>query len=540
MVTVDNIQIIEEVKPCTLSWPQYKILTSRQQVNLFLAGQGSGKTMLGGIISAHFIDEFPHIHGFIGANTYQQLSDSTLYRIREVWKQYFNWTEYSKSNPRGNYVVDIQPPAHFNTENHNYDTYRGKICFDTGTVVYKGGLNNPKAHDGKEFAWAILDETKDTKEEAVKEVILGRLREHGLYYDATGKLQIDYKNDETGEVYKPWNPLFILTSPAKVQWINEWFSLDENVETIVRHIYSETDYFCMDVGNKRATISSTFHNRENLPSNYIENQMQNLHSGLQDMLIYGNPFTTTGGEFYKLFSRINQVIDVRTIPGFNDMERSRAYNKDLALHISFDFNVNPYITATIYQVAGQKIYQIDEICLSNPLNRTVEVCKEIVRKYNGHGAGMFIYGDPSGKNEDTKMEKGENNYTMIYDALRQFKPSLRVMELAPAVVMRGNFINTIFEKGFNGIEVFIHNTCTRSIADFVYLKEASDGTKLKEKVKNPDTNVTYEKYGHTSDSFDYFICAAFAGDYARYQTSLSGVAGGSAPPIGKPVNKNTY
>lgn len=472
----------------------------------------SGKTFIAGIVSARYILKFPRCHGFIGANTYTQLSDSTLFRIREVWKRYFNWSEYSRDNPRGNYIVDKQPPPHFDTTDHNYDSYHGKICFIDGTVIYKGSLDNYKAHEGKEFAWAILDETKDTKEEAVKEVITGRLREHGMYVNERGELvngdDIAHNAAEgIAEHYTPWNPLYILTSPAKVQWINEWFKLDDFVNDIVESIYAEGDYFIKDVDNKRVTISSVYHNRKNLPSNFISNQLLNLNSGQQDILIYGNPFSSSGGEFYKCFNRVRNVIDVRTVEFinevtgqpeiFNDVSKKRAYNPNLALHISFDFNVNPYITCTIYQIVNKKkIYQIDEICLESPLNRTADVCKEFIRRYQGHESGLFVYGDPSGKNEDTKTEKGENNYLIIIRALAQFKPTQRVAEKAPSVTMRGNFLNTIFEKGYEEIEMFIHNTCVKSYSDYVYLKEASDGTKLKEKVKHPDTGVTYEKYGH--------------------------------------------
>jgi len=441
----------------------------------------------------------------------------------------------------------VQPPAHFNTEGHNYDTYRGKICFYDGTVIYKGSLDNAKAHDGKEVAWALLDETKDTKESAVKEVITGRLREHGLYYDSMGVLSDIGVNPVTGEKHTPWNPLYILTSPAKVPWINEWFSLDEHVDEIVQHIYSETDYFSKDIGNKRATISSTFHNQRNLPSNYISNQMANLHSALQDMLIYGNPFTSAGGEFYKCFNRQQHVIDVTKVQHevdgnmeyvFDDKARARAYNSKIPLHISFDFNVNPYMTCTVWQVMGKTAYQIDEICLSNPRNTTVDTCMEFVRRYQGHEAGLFVYGDPSGRSEDTKMEKGHNNFTIIMRKLEQFKPALRIQAAAPPVVMRGNFINTVFEKGYEGMQIFIHQTCTKSIADFVYLKENSEGTKLKEKVKNEETGVTYEKYGHTSDSADYFLCVAFVSEYNKYK--IGGVA--AAPPgIWKSIkSRNTY
>lgn len=509
-------------------------------MNLFLAGQGSGKTHVAGIVSAILINNFPKVHGFIGANTYSQLSDSTLFRIRSVWKEFFGWTEYSKKNPYGIYTIDIEPPSSFNTEGHEYDSYHGKICFRWGTVIYKGSLDNYKAHDGKEFGWAILDETKDTKEEAVKEVILGRLREPGMWVDSNGRL-IDNMDKKTGKLVdspegNPFNPLYIFTSPAKVQWINEWFKFDDFANDIVASIYSEVTYFKKNIGNKLAVISSTYHNKQNLPANYIDNQMQNLPSHLQDMLIYANPFSQSGGEFYKCFNRNKNVINVCSVVGFEN-DGKHPYNPNLPIHLSFDFNVNPHMTATVWQIDGKKAYQIDEICLSNPRNTTVETCKEFTRRYNDHAAGLFIYGDKNGENSDTRSEKGSNDFIIILRELRRFNPSKRVQNLNPSVTMRGNFMNTIFEKGYNGIEIWIHENCSKSIADFLYLKEASDGSKLKEKVTNPDTKVSYEKYGHTSDTADYIITFAFISEFIRFQKM--GVGGDVK--TGKPASsKNAY
>ncbi len=161
---------MEAERKLILSDPQRYILESPQKINLFMAGTGSGKTYLEGVISANFVKNFPHVDGFIGANTYEQLNTSTLKRIRDVWKGLFGLIEGK------HYVVGIKPPNGFSTEGHNFDHYGSIISFCNSAVIYKGSLDNYKAHEGKEFGWAELDETKDTKEEAVKEVILHRLR----------------------------------------------------------------------------------------------------------------------------------------------------------------------------------------------------------------------------------------------------------------------------------------------------------------------------------------------------------------------------
>lgn len=509
------------------SRPQFDILTSRKQINLFLAGQGSGKSFIAGILSGTFISKFPGVRGFIGANTYLQLSDSTLFRIRVVWRECFGWTEFSKSNPYGNYVIDITPPAHFNTEGQDFDSYHGKICFKNGTVIFKGSLENYKAHDGKEFAWAILDETKDTKEEAVKEVILGRLRQQGMYVDQHGNL-VDKENYGC----ESFNPLYILTSPAKVPWINEWFGLDDYVKEITEKIYSEETYFRMEIDNKLVTISSAFHNKANLPGNFLTNQIKNLSPSLRDLLIYANPFASSGGEFYKCFSRINNVIENKMIQG-----KPTLYDSRVALHISFDFNVHPHMSMNVYQMWGKKIIAIDEFCLKAPKNTTLSVCEAFALRYHDHEASILVYGDPSGKAEDTRQEKGSNDFTIIMKALEKFHPQKRVDDLAPPVKMRGDFINILFEQGYEGITLQIGSNCTSLISDLTYGKQASDGTKLKEKVKDPNSNITFEKYHHCSDELDYFICKACTTEFKRFQKGGTG----ARPMYGKnSASENTY
>ena len=472
------------------------------------------------MLSAMYISNFPKVRGLIAANTYDQLNRSTLLRIREVWQHEAGIKEYNEYTGQGCYVVGIQPPKHFNTDTHNFDRYDNIISFDNGAVVYIGSLDNYKALDGMEVAWAMLDETKDTKEEAIKEVIIGRMRQKGIFINSSGEL-VEY-SDKIGAL-TPFTPLYIFSSPAKVQWINEWFGLDDFEKEILAKIYSETDYFSASVGNKFVTISSTYHNVDNLPVTYIPNQKANLHQALQDMLIYGNPFAKSGGEFYKCFNRTLHVV-------------KSAYDKALCLHVTFDFNVNPYVTCLIHQIVGKTCTQIDEICLPTPNNRTTDACKELIRRYKGHVGGMRIYGDPSGDHEDTRSEKGSNDFTIIRSELKEFNATICKDEKAPPVVMRGNFINTVFEKNYAGLKFLIGDRCKNTIADYTYGKEASDGTKLKEKIKDRITLVTYEKFHHCSDANDYFYCYAFRGEFILYQRG--GIH--TVPLTGGNVSKNRY
>lgn len=216
---------------------------------------------------------------------------------------------------------------------------------------------------------------------------------------------------------------------------------------------------------------------------------------------WGNKIT--GGNFYKSFDRFRNC-------------QNKEYNPDSPIHLSFDFNVNPYMTATIYQVYGNTAYLIGEICAKYPKNSTKGACNEFKKMYPEHRNGLYIYGDPAGRAEDTKTERGFNDFTIIMDELREYSPSLRVHSSHPSVSGRGMWINSIFQ-GNREVQLFVGDNTPLTISDLMNLKEAADGTKHKHKVKDEKTGVTYEKFGHYSDGMDYFLTYVFSGDFAKFQ-----------------------
>ncbi len=485
-----------------LSKPQYDIATSRKQINLFLAGQGSGKTFLMGFISYLFVSNFPQTRGLICANTYQQLTRSTLFRIREVWKIYYGVMEYDENTQNGHYIVGKKPPSHFDTISHNFDNYGNIISFINGAVIYVGSLDNFKSLDGMEIAWELLDETKDTREEAVKEVLTGRLRQKGIYINLNQEL-----TNEENDANIPFMPMYIFTSPAKVPWLNDWFSLSDFEPEIRASIYGENSYFKKSVGNKFVTVSSTFLNKKNLPENYIQNQIQNLPSYLQDMLIYGNPFGKTGGEFVKTFSR---QMHVQNVAG--------KYQADLNLHLSFDFNAKPYMTCLAFQCQENKVFLLKEICLASPQNTTPAMADAILKIFGQHKGKLLLYGDASGHQQGHRREDGKNDYQILESILKtKFTIEKKVPQANPSVSLSGGFLNVILEKNIGNIFFMIDVSCQKMISDLEYCKEASDGTMLKEQIKDKETGVSYEPYGHCLDALRYFMTMCFTKEYKKFQ-----------------------
>lgn len=241
-----------------------------------------------------------------------------------------------------------------------------------------------------------------------------------------------------------------------------------------------------------------------LPKEYLEN-LKNLPTFEYMVFVEGNwdIQLKTGGEFYKCFEIENHV-------------KHTTYDPAYPLHISWDDNVNPYLPCGIFQIKGKELQMIDEISGKTPNNTVKSVCAEISRKYQGHSSGMFIYGDATANKQDTKLEHGYNFYRLILDYLKEFKPQNRVTASNPSVVMRGNWINTVFEKQLNGVNFIIGEHCKTAISDFISLKEAPDGTKLKEMATDTKTGARYQKVGHYTDLFDYIVCTAFIQDYTAY------------------------
>lgn len=503
----------------TFSQPQLKVLWSRKPLTLNMAGQRVGKSHMIGFKSGYYVKNFPRMRGMIAANTYKQLSQSTLVAVRKVWKQEFGIEEYDRiRNPKGVYVVNKKPPANF-TVFEAYDRYDGIVSFRNGAIIYIASLDNFQAHDGKELGWAELDETKDTREDALTSVILGRMSQPGMYITSEGNL---IYSDDLGCEYEAFNPVCINTSPAVAtpDWLIEMFNLTEYDDEILEKITSFPDFFYKEHENKAIVIYSTHHNQHNLPKNYIANRLQSLTKGDALKFVYGYPFSQSGGEFYDEFDRLRHVKRI-------DYEPSKP------VHLTFDFNVMPYMTMLCSQVETIAMYANDrnelfdewdigrrdvvvskikffkEYCLASPFN-TVTGVIDAFKLDHPHCNTVFYYGDASGHNR--VPGKGEYRiFDDVEDDLRGLihPGSDRTMRRNPSVLKRRKFIQEILKGGIHFIIIEIDPIgCPETIKDFQYLKLGSDG-KLKQVVKVPETKATYQKYGHCTDALEYEVCELF-------------------------------
>ena len=341
-----------------------------------------------------------------------------------------------------------------------------RISFPGGSEIVMAGLDDPekiKSIAGISSVWV---------EEATE-----------LTESDFNQLELRVRGETIG--YKQ----FIITfNPIDVNhWLKRRFfdTTDPNVSTL-RTTYLDNRFLDADYIHQ---LEVTIRNRENLYRIYTLGEW-----GLAQ----------SGAEYFKQFNRTKHVYPVE-------------YDPELPIHLSFDFNVHPGMHWIAAQITGTEVRIIDECRSVSPRNNTKGSCYDFKTRYRHHASGLFIYGDPSGKSEGTRSESGHNDFRIIEMELADYRPQMRILRRAPGLAINGQWINEVFAVEQDGIRVMVNDRCRILIDDLLYLKESADGGTLKERVKDADTGISYEKFGHCSDAFRYLMTYAFATEFERFQ-----------------------
>ena len=197
------------------------------------------------------------------------------------------------------------------------------------------------------------------------------------------------------------------------------------------------------------------------------------------------------------------------------------YNPDYRIHVSFDFNVNPYMSGLVMQEVPQKGYWngfkewvelriIDEICNEAPFNTGQGLGQTFAARYPVN-TGFFMYGDASGKHQSGIQ--GIMNVRSLFDDVKLGLGNLKgyMKERIPSANPRYKAIS----KGALGrhafmirllsgnvpVRVLVSDKCKNTILDFQECKVDSDGSMKKEK----DSDGV-EQRGHLADCFMYTTC----------------------------------
>ncbi|WP_448529162.1 phage terminase large subunit [Raineya sp.] len=445
-------------KPSPKQYIAWQYLEDAISDEVFYGGAaGGGKTLLGCVWHIYRRLRYSGSRGLIGRNELKAITESTLITLKDVAREF-----------------GLIEGRHF-----RYDSIRNVINWYNGSrTILKELKYQPSDPDfqtlgSMEYTDAFIDEAPEITEKAF-EIVKSRVRYRLVEFQLTPKV--------------------LLTGNPGPHWVKNRFVKDKNGSPVVLKP-NQKFVSALLIDNPNKDFVELY--RKNLEAMKSEYDKQRL--------LYGNwdAEERTGGEFYKSFDTALHIAEI-----------ANHYNPLEPLHITFDFNVVPYITACVWQVFGKKAFQITEFCLESPNNTTPKLCKAILKHFREQQAHCYIYGDPAGQHRDTRNDK--NDFDIILQELSAWRPKKRVASSAPSVAMRGEFINEIFANSYAGISIVIDKKCQKTIQDYQNIKENPDGTKNKKRVTDPKTKVNYEALGHTSDANDYFLCEIFKDDFRKF------------------------
>jgi hypothetical protein len=176
--------------------------------------------------------------------------------------------------------------------------------------------------------------------------------------------------------------------------------------------------------------------------------------------VLGSYLSMDGGRVYSAFDR-------------NEHIRELAVNQREPLLWALDFNVDP-MSSLILQRVGGVVKVVGEIVIRHSTTR--QACEQFLTRFPRHDAGVTIYGDASGNQQQTT---GSTDYDMIrehFAAHSNVTVSYQVPKANPNVRDRINLTNRQLKSASGKIGLLVDPQCKELIKDFeqVCFKEDSN------------------------------------------------------------------
>jgi len=214
-------------------------------------------------------------------------------------------------------------------------------------------------------------------------------------------------------------------------------------------------------------------------------------------------FVIFEGAVYYTFNRLHNAGDLAF--------KLAQYDPNKPLCLCADFNVDPmvWVIAQVginQQTKLKEIYFIDEIYLSN--SSTVEACQEFKNRFPNHNAGIYLYGDATGRARHT--DSNITNWKIIENELGRYGLKTYVPVKNPAERDRINAVNSMICNSKQERRVFINpNRCKNLIRDFEQVSYKEGTTQID---KTKDLKLT-----HASDAAGYMIEYDFSLNRSRIE-----------------------
>lgn len=378
-------------------------------------------------------------------------------------------------------------------------------CLSNGArIVFKGLDDSEKIKGLSSFKRVVLDEESEFEEEDYKQI---RKRLRGM----VGQ-----------QIITTFNPI------KETHWIKtqvfdkeKWHDIPKIVEIAGRMLPPQlTDVKSIRMNEPKSILNPRTKEIEEHPSDTVVIQTTYLNN----FWVVGSPDGTYGfydeqcvadferdrlndPDYYNVYA-LGEWGVIRTgSEFFGSFNRGKhtgecKYNPELALHVSVDNNVLPYISYTFWQIEYDdciKIRQIDEIAAESPHNTARKSALLVAAKVRKMGVDrIYLHGDASTRHANTIDDQKRSFLDLVISTLQS--EGIEVIDCVgkqnPSVPMSGEFINAIFDNIIPDIQIIIGENCKVSIEDYMSVQKDENGAILKTKFKNKITMQIYEEHGH--------------------------------------------
>ena len=155
--------------------------------------------------------------------------------------------------------------------------------------------------------------------------------------------------------------------------------------------------------------------------------------------------------------------------------REIQYQKDLDVHISCDFNVDPMAWVLAHKTED-KVFYFDELVLEN--NTTSKTCDEFYARYPEHRGKIIINGDASGDNRSCTSEY--TNYVIIKKKLESFgyDVDIKIKSFNPPIKNRIAAFNAKVKNADGNVSLYISPKCEKLLYNIYNLRYQEGSSKI--------------------------------------------------------------
>ena len=216
----------------------------------------------------------------------------------------------------------------------------------------------------------------------------------------------------------------------------------------------------------------------------------------------------TGGEFLYNFDEKRNTGEV-------------SFNGTLPIRLSVDNNVLPYISVGVWQLDGNRLFQIHEIAAEEPNNTVVKAGGLVVNylKNLGYDDIIIVHADASTSAKNTIDEQKMSFIDKFCDVLRKagYQVNLSIPKKNPSVSMSCEFANKLLYES----RIKINRDCKKSVLDYLNAKRDANGGMIKKRVRDRNTGQSYEQWGHFTDTLRYIAVDALIDEYTDFSAVRS-------------------